>query len=118
MDLRKRGHFAPAIFEHMPVFKWLLLDQTLLTHNEFLCIIFDHSACCISNFRGMVLNVTEWQQVENMRVFENCRSKVTPFLKSAHIVLLYYLQLHSYFKDKHFALVHVSIFFSRKTTRM
>ena len=26
----KRGHFAPAIFERTPVFKWLLLGQTLL----------------------------------------------------------------------------------------
>ena len=25
----KRGHFAPAIFERTPVFKWLLLGQTL-----------------------------------------------------------------------------------------
>ena len=32
----------------------------------------------------MVLNSAEWQQVGNMRVFVNYRSKVTPFLKSAH----------------------------------
>ena len=32
----------------------------------------------------MVLNLAEWQQVKNMCAFKNCRSKVTPFLKSAH----------------------------------
>ena len=32
----KRGHFAPAIFECTPDFKWLLLSQTLLKLNEIL----------------------------------------------------------------------------------
>ena len=81
----KRGHFEHVIFERTPVFKWLLLSQTLLKLNAiFLCIIFDHSACCISNFRAMVPNLDEWQQVENMHAFENYMREVTPFLKSAH----------------------------------
>ena len=64
----KRGHFAHVIFERTPVFKWLLVGQILLKLNEFfLYIIFDHSACCISNFRAMGPNLDECKQVENMR---------------------------------------------------
>ena len=37
----------------------------------------------------MVPNLDEWQQVENMHAFENYMREVTPFLKSAHILLMY-----------------------------
>ena len=45
------------------------------------------SAGCVSNFRAMVPNLDEWQQVENMHAFENYMYEVIPFLKSAHIFL-------------------------------
>ena len=34
------------------------------TQMNFLYIIFDRSAGCVSNFRAMVPNLDEWQQVE------------------------------------------------------
>ena len=85
-EFEKRGHFAPAIFGRTHVFKWLLLGQRLLKLNEI--FIFDHSPCCISSVRVVELNSAEWQQVENMRAFVNCRSKVIPFLKSANIIFI------------------------------
>ena len=57
------------------------------TQMKFLYIIFDRSAGCVSNFRAMVPNLDEWQQVENMHAFENYMCEVIPFLRSAHIFL-------------------------------
>ena len=36
----------------------------------------------------MILNLDEWQQVENMRSFKNCRSEVILF--SNQLALIYY----------------------------
>ena len=63
----KRGHFATAIFERTPVFKWLLLSQTLMKHNDIFCVI-----NLIANFKAMNLNLAECQQVEN----KNWRNEV------------------------------------------
>ena len=38
----------------------------------------------------MVLHFGEWQQVGNMCSFENCRNRVTAFLKSTNIYMYYF----------------------------
>ena len=65
----KRDHIAHVIFERTPVFKWLLVGQTLLKLDGIFLYnnLFDHSAGCISNCRAIGPNLDECQQVENMR---------------------------------------------------
>ena len=110
----KRGHLAPAIFERSSVFKCLLLSQTLLKLNELFCIIISFCLLYIK-LRAMVPNMDEWQQVENMRVFENYRREVTPFLKSAHIlaelvcktVVLLFCIVHKLLADLAINIIHL-----------